>query len=111
MTRPLSARFERIDDYDPNAPLPKAGSCWIWEIGSAYGRTLCQVVEVKWNGEQWWVYLRKLRTDIPIGARAEDLGPEPSEAYPNEISRFWEAATPVGGRAEDLAEWRPEDTR
>ena len=100
--------MNHVSNYDPNAPLPKTGTRWIWEIDSPHARTLSEVVEAKWNGEQWWVYLRRLRTDVPIGERAEDVH-EDAKVYPNEISRFWEAATPVGGRVEDLSEHRPGD--
>lgn len=78
--------------------LPKVGTRWIWEIDSPHARTLVEVDDVKWNGEEWWVYLRRLATDVPIAERE----PDETGVYPNELDRFWEACTPVGGRRDDL---------
>jgi hypothetical protein len=97
-----------ISDYDPKAPLPKIGSRWIWEIDSPHARTLVEIDDVRWNGEQWWVYLRQLSTNVPIAERdrLDETG-----VYANDLSRFWEACTPVGGRAEDMTEHRPADAK
>ncbi len=70
--------MERIDSYDPDAKTPEVGSKWVW------GRTQARwfpfgnkepvtVVEVKWNGEEWWV-----RTRGPRGV------------FWNDLTVFWE---------------------
>lgn len=85
--------MEKVDEYDPDAKLPKAGTRWIWEIDKPHARELLEVVDVFWNGEQWWVRTKRL------GARIRVLGfdREPEGGYLNELGRFWQAVTPVGG--------------
>lgn len=86
--------------------VPKLGTHWVWELGSPYGRALVQIDKVFWNGEEWWVHLRKLPVEVPIAERAAAIIEAEAPVYPNELDRFWESATPVGGRIEDLCEER-----
>jgi hypothetical protein len=88
---------KRIDSYDSNAKLPKAGSRWVWEIDKPHARELIEVVETLWNGEEWWVRTCSL---LP--------GEFPSDTPTNlnDLSRFWEAVTPVGGGTHGLTEHR-----
>jgi hypothetical protein len=83
--------------------VPKVGTLWIWGIESPHGRQLVKVDEVFWNGEEWWVDCRVLAGSVPIG---EQNFIDESGVYGNELDRFWEAATPVGGRVDDLCEAR-----
>jgi hypothetical protein len=55
--------------------IPKVNSRWIWEPDKPHARTKITVVEVKWNGEEWWVY-----------TYSDKYG----KAYWNELSRFIE---------------------
>ena len=71
-----------ISSYDRGAPTPEVGSRWIWEPDKPQAREECVVVEVEWNGEEWWV-----KTKGPIGA------------YWNDLSRFWEACVPLDDKA------------
>jgi len=35
--------------------LPRPGSRWIWEPDKGYAREEVTVIEVKWNGEEFWI--------------------------------------------------------
>lgn len=80
-------RSERVSSYDPNAPRPEVGSVWVWEIDQPTARELIRVTEVFWNGEEWWVRTDALRVRTDTSPPASHL---------NDLSRFWEACTPVG---------------
>src|SRR4051794_5791781 len=54
----------KVDSYSTSAQVPEVGSVWVWELGAAHARCLVRVVEVRWNGEEWWV-------------KTEALAPEP----------------------------------
>jgi hypothetical protein len=84
---------------------PKIASKWIWRIDSPHARTLVEVVDVRHNGEEWWVYLRKLLTDVAIDVEMPDV--PASGVYPILLGWFWESATPVGGWPEELSEEEP----
>lgn len=59
---------------------------WVWELDAPHARCLIRVIEVRWNGEEWWV-------------RTEALLPAPLQTTAtvyNDASRFAEAVTPVG---------------
>lgn len=90
---------KRISSYDPDALLPKVGTRWVWEIEKPHARELIEVTEVLWNGEEWWVRSKNLLTDVALmgNTRPESL---------NDLSRFWEAVTPVGGGKHGLTERR-----
>jgi hypothetical protein len=86
-----------VSSYDPQAPLPGVDSIWVWELDKPDACELIRVTEVFWNGEEWWV--RTVRhpmryawliseADLPRPLR------DPTE-HLNDISRFWEAVTPV----------------
>lgn len=96
------AHFGYVNSSDPDAPLPKVGTRWVWEIDSAAARALVEVAEVKWNGEEWWVGTVALMPDsYPSSGRPVEW---------NEIGRFWEAVTVVGGAVTGLLmERRPQD--
>jgi hypothetical protein len=79
----------KVDSYSTSAQVPEVGSVWVWELGAAHARCLVRVVEVRWNGEEWWV-------------KTEALAPEPLQTIGvvyNDASRFAEAVTPVGAAA------------
>jgi hypothetical protein len=83
----------RVDSYSKTARIPRIGSRWVWEIDSDASRELIEVVEVKWNGEEWWV------KTLGMAAKARHLPglTEPGEgAHWNDLGRFAEAVTPVG---------------
>ncbi len=65
------------DSYEPRAETPAVGSTWIWERDKPHAREHVSVLEVRWNGEEWWVQTRSQRGD-----------------YWNDLSRFWEACWP-----------------
>jgi hypothetical protein len=77
-----------VSSYDRNAPLPGIGSIYVWELDKPAACELIRVTEVFWNGEEWWVRTVRLHQDIPIS-----LGGPTSHL--NDLSRFWEAVTPV----------------
>lgn len=81
----------RISSYDENAYLPKLGSMWVWEIEKPNARALIEVVEVKWNGEEWWVATRTL-----LGRGAFTSWPDLPSLDWNDLTRFWESTQPVG---------------
>lgn len=70
--------------------LPHNGSRWVWEIDKVHAVALVEVKRVRFNGEEWWVTTRHLLVPDDIGF--------------NELDRFWEAVTPIGGRLEDLSD-------
>lgn len=88
----------RANSYDPKARVPKIGSRWVWEIDKPAARELIEVTEVLWNGEEWWV-----RTKMLLG---RGVIFSPGGAL-NDLSRFWEAVTPVGGTVSRMSEVRP----
>lgn len=92
---------KRISSYDRDALLPKVGTRWVWEIEKPHARELIEVTEVFWNGEEWWVRTRDVLRDVAI-MQALPGGGE----HPNDLSRFWEAVTPVGGGTHGLTERR-----
>lgn len=77
-----------VSSYDRNAPVPKVGSRWVWEIDLPHAREIIEVTEVRWNGEEWFV-----------GAKALLPNPTyPSHGDPvkwNDLGRFYEACLPV----------------
>ncbi len=84
------SKDEFVSSYDENAPRPEIGSRWVWEIDSPSARSLIEVHDVIWNGEEWWVWTKTLLPhEQPEGSTQERL-------LSNDLSRFWEAVTPVG---------------
>lgn len=81
--------MRHVNSYDKQAPLPGIGSIWVWELDTPHTRELIQVVEVFWNGEEWWTRTRAL---LP---RREGLPGEAEPTFLNDVGRFWEAVTPV----------------
>lgn len=92
----------RISSYDKTAKLPKVGTRWVWEIEKPHARELIEVTEVFWNGEEWWVRTKSLLVDVAVMGREMRA----SNEFLNDLSRFWEAATPVGGGMHGLTERR-----
>lgn len=90
--------MRRVNSYDTDARLPKIGTRWMWEIDKAHARELIEVIEVFWNGEEWWVLTKTLLPNWSI--------PPSTGAHLNDLSRFWEAVTPVGGSMHGLIEHR-----
>lgn len=91
-----------VNGYDPNAKTPMVGSRWVWEIDKPLARTLIEVAEVKWNGEEWWV-----KVTVLFGTEAlySDTVIREGE-HLNDLSRFMEAVTPIGGTTHSLLERR-----
>jgi hypothetical protein len=79
----------RVSSYDPGAPRPDVGSSWLWEPDRPHAYSVIEVLEVKWNGEEWWV-----RTS------GGDRG------YWNDLGRFWEAVKPDTPRRRAAADAR-----
>src|SRR2546430_1190740 len=79
---------KRVSSYDLKAPIPAVGSRWVWEIDKPWARELIEVVEVKWNGEEWWIATESLINNLTFLSGA---GP-----HWNDLSRFHEAVVPVG---------------
>jgi hypothetical protein len=73
--------------------LPHNNTRWVWEIDKDHARCIVEVMEVRFNGEEWWVTTRHLPE-----VRGRDIG----RAW-NTLDRFWEAVTPIGGRRDDLS--------
>lgn len=93
------ARAKAGGTVDRHTLIPKIGSHWVWEVSDPWARCLIRVGEVKWNGEEWWVCAEQLTIAQPIGER------EPKDvvgSHWNDLYRFWEAVTPIGGRIADL---------
>jgi len=88
----VSEQRKRVSSYDPDAPLPGTGSVWVWELDLPHACELIKVTEVFWNGEEWWV--RTVRLHDPLANSTYPPFAKPSE-HLNDLSRFWEAVTPV----------------
>jgi hypothetical protein len=69
-----------VDSYNRNSPIPAVGSTWIWEKGKPHAEERITVASVNWNGREYWV------NTVTVGT---------SDVIPNDLSRFWEAVTPV----------------
>lgn len=74
-----------VNSYDPEAPTPALGSQWLWAndqpnfpLGSRENVT---VVQVDWNGEEWWV-----QTKGPRGL------------FWTDVNVFWEGVRPRRSR-------------
>lgn len=78
----------RVNSCDPAAQVPEVGSVWVWELDAPWACCLIRVVEVRWNGEEWWVKTVAL---LPAHLRVLDDDP-----YCSDADRFAEAVTPVG---------------
>ncbi len=83
--------MKRVSSYDRRAPLPGIGSIWVWELDVPHACELIKVVEVFWNGEEWWVRTERLHKPL-VNLWYPD---NPSAVQLNDIGRFWEAVTPV----------------
>jgi hypothetical protein len=79
---------KRVSSYNPDAPLPGIGSIYVWELDLPHACELIKVTEVFWNGEEWWV--RTVRLHDALANSVFSSGP-----HLNDLSRFWEAVTPV----------------
>ena len=80
----------RVSSYDRDAQTPAIGSRWVWERGKPGAEETITVTDVTWNGEEWWVCtVADNRTRRPPGY------PVPGEPHWNDLSRFWEAVSPV----------------
>lgn len=82
----------RVSSYNPNAPLPGVGSIYVWELDVPHACELIKVVEVFWNGEEWWVRTENLHSRTLVNS----FYPRHADAVQlNDLGRFWEAVTPV----------------
>lgn len=77
----------RISSYDRDAPAPAIGSRWTWEPDKPWARETITVSDVRWNGEEWWVCAQ-----VEVWRLGYAV---PGEAYWNDLSRFWEAVSPI----------------
>jgi hypothetical protein len=83
---------KRVNSYDPDARLPGIGGIYVWELDQPHACELIKVTEVFWNGEEWWVRTERLHHQTLVNTfypRQRDI-----ECL-NDVSRFWEAVTPV----------------
>lgn len=80
-----------VNSYSKTARIPRVGSRWVWEIDNPGACELIEVVEVKWNGEEWWVKTERLHESKQTLAA---LGG--ARGYWNDLGRFTEAVTKVG---------------
>jgi hypothetical protein len=85
----MEVPMDYVNSYDKTAPLPAVGSMWVWELDLPHARALIEVVDVLWNNEEWWVQAKTL---LPAGA---PQGRQERITHFNDLSRFWEAVTPV----------------
>ena len=92
-----------VNSYDRHAPTPKVGTHWVWEIDKPHARQLVEVVEVTWNGEEWWVLTRRL-----LGGGMASAFPEKRDAM-NDLGRFWKAVTPVGWWSSKSLQLKPSE--
>ena len=80
----------RASSYDPGAQIPATGSRWVWEIDKPHAIAVIEVTDAQWSGEEWWV---RTKTLLRNPTYPGDMG---TGEYWNDLSRFWEAVTPVG---------------
>lgn len=82
----------RVNSYDRLAVRPRTGTLWVWEPVTA--PALIKVLEVRWNGEEWWIKTVSLAdyTTPPALRR-------PAAENWNDLSRFWEACHHVAMHA------------
>ena len=94
--------YSCVNSYDRDAPTPAIGSRWVWEPRSPFARETITVTEVEWNGEEWWVCT--ICDDRPrIGpVTGQTYGVIPGKPYWNDLSRFWEAVSPIPRSVTDL---------
>jgi len=91
--------MKRVNSYDHDAPTPAVGSRWIWEYGKPHAQETITVTDVKWNGEEWWVCSVADGTR-PVGpVTGVRFGIIPGKPYWNDLSRFWEAVSPIPKRS------------
>jgi hypothetical protein len=76
-----------INSYDHDAPVPKAGTTWVWEPREPHARAIVEVTQAKWNGEEWWVETKTLLPNLTF--------PSDTNLNWNDLGRFWEACRPV----------------
>lgn len=98
---------KRVSSYDPNAPLPTVGSRWVWEIDQPHARCLIEVTETFWNGEEWFVRTKAL---LPDSYAQTPMALSRTSHPLNDVGRFWEACTPVGGSMKGMREHRDPDS-
>jgi hypothetical protein len=86
---------KRVNSYDQDAPTPAIRSRWIWELGKPWAQETITVTDVKWNGEEWWVCT--VCDDRPRRGPVTGnmYGVIPGRPYWNDLSRFWEAVSPL----------------
>ena len=65
-----------------NCPaVPAVGSVWCWEPLKPWAVEVVQVMDVRWNGDEWWITSRSVTS---------------GEEYPNSLSRWVEATVLLG---------------
>lgn len=88
---------QRISSYEETARRPRPGTLWVWEPDTP-ARALVKVIEVKWNGEEWWVITESLLPRCDPWPPVTDPKYNPNYAW-NDLSRFWEACHHVATNA------------
>lgn len=86
-------RVRGVSSYEHDAPLPVVGTRWVWEPDLPHARELVEVLDVTWNGEEWWV-------------RVKGSGGLAYPPSPNDLARFWEAVVPPDGAGRQAIERR-----
>lgn len=76
-----------FNSYIPDRPPIEQGDVYTWEANSAHARCVVQVIEVFYNGEEWWVLTETLEPTVA----GDDL--EGQQCW-NDAGRFLQAATP-----------------
>jgi len=86
-----------VSSYDEDAPRPEVGSRWIWMPKEPRAREAVEVVDVIWNGEEWWVRTKRIPdpaplsvTDDPWPTLRPPLFVERPEGTLNDLGLFWQ---------------------
>lgn len=95
-------------EYPESVRLPLMGSRWVWELELDHARCMIEVTAIFAKGVDWWVTSRVLHEYMPpiVLESLETLGSSRVQSIEasNELNRFWEAVTPIGGSKSDLSE-------
>jgi len=87
----------RVSSYNRDVRIPSPGGLWVWEARDPASRALIEVVQVEWNGEEWFVRARVQNCGGQLPFAVAQLMPATGDEHTNDLSRFFEASTPVGG--------------
>lgn len=88
-------------EFPETIRVPKPGSHWVWGLDKPHARALVQVVNVRWNGEEWLVETRSL-LPVPVRRPAEIEEAFGERLDWNDLDWFLEMSRPVGFDSEDF---------